>query len=189
VATNNSEPTLTDRPIPFKRFTAGELARLKLGMTMSEVVEAWGKPNRVGSHCAIGPRFWYVSVRSLGDVSLSFRGDRLVLIAISGETARHVGFDNGLSGNQSRADYERAIGQPELRNTEDLGLYNGEIAYRRGSIRISFEFQNGRLAWAAVCLEAEAKRPRLGEPGGAANRGQPVGPETNRTQATAAPGG
>jgi hypothetical protein len=141
VNTNNSGPTLTNEPILFKRFTDGELAGIKLGMTMLEVVEVWGKPNRVFSHCGIGPRFWYVPARYFGDVSLSFRGDRLVLIGISGETARHLAFDNGLSGDRGRADYERTIGQPVLRDTHGLLLYNGEIAYRRGPTRVSFEFE------------------------------------------------
>jgi len=31
VDTNNSAPTLTNAPMPFKKFTDGELARIKLG--------------------------------------------------------------------------------------------------------------------------------------------------------------
>ncbi len=194
VNTNNPGPCLTTAPISFKSFTSGELARIKLGMTMSEVVEAWGRPHSVFSHCGIGPRFWYVPARYFGDVSLSFRGNRLVLIAISGETARHLAFDNGLSGNRGRADYERTMGQPVLRDSEDLGLYNGEIAYRRGPTRISFEFQHdrtgnatGRLEWAAVCLEAEAKRPPRGAPDRAANQSGRT--DTNQSSPAAGLGG
>jgi hypothetical protein len=96
VNTNNYGPTLTNSPISFKRFTDGELAGIRLGMTMSEVVTVWGKPSGAFDRCGIGPRFWYATHdRSLENVSLSFVDDRLVRIAISGNTARQITFDNG----------------------------------------------------------------------------------------------
>lgn len=194
VNTNNYEPTLTNAPISFKEFTKGKLAGIKLGMSMSEVVGAWGKPNRSFSRCIIGPRFWYAPAAAIGDVSLSFVGDRLVMIGVSGNTARHLTFDNGLSGQETRADFERILGEPSLRDTEDLGLFNGQIAYRSGPLRMSFTFGHGRksdtkehLQSFSVCLEAEAKIPWRGKPAGASNRSQPLNPETNRASTTAGP--
>ena len=88
VDTNNSGPNLTNAPIPFKEFAhEGELAGIKLGMTMSEVVAAWGKPRSLFTHCMIGPRFWYgrwSTLEDSGATSLSFRDDRLVLIVVYG---------------------------------------------------------------------------------------------------------
>jgi hypothetical protein len=44
----NAGPVFTNSSISFLRFSAGgELAGIKLGMTMSEVVSIWGKPERL----------------------------------------------------------------------------------------------------------------------------------------------
>src|SRR5262249_28690128 len=58
VDTNNIGPNLTNAPISFSAFAGnGELAGIRLGMSMSQVVEAWGKPPRVYTFCGLGPRF------------------------------------------------------------------------------------------------------------------------------------
>src|SRR5262245_48984390 len=59
VDTNNYGPVLTNRPLLYAKFSErGELAGIKLGMTMGEVVTAWGKPHTLYPYCGIGPRFW-----------------------------------------------------------------------------------------------------------------------------------
>ena len=192
VDTNNWGPSLTNATIAFAKFRDGELGGIRLGMTMAEVVAAWGKPRSLCSHCRIGPRFWYGDGPFFGDLSLSFKGDRLVLIGICGGTAKHVTFDNGLSGHAGRSEYEKILGEPSLRDTVDLGLFNGEIAYRSGAVLATFTFKRvsaatntEHLGWAAVCLEAEAQRDRSGEPGGAASGNQPSLSETNSTPSAA----
>ncbi len=190
VNTNNLGPVVTT--VPFTKFRQGELAGIRLGMTMSEVVAAWGRPRQLASVCVFGPRLWYGPGRWFGNLSLSFKGDRLVLIGIDGETARRLVFDNGLSGRAGRNDFEKVLGEPLVRDPQDPSLYNGEIAYRAGSLRTDFSFgptsmssSSEQLHWAAVRIEAEAQRDRPGEPnappnGGPAKRlgnaGAPDGP-------------
>jgi hypothetical protein len=180
VDTNNWRPTLTNAPIAFKKFTEGELAGIRLGMTISEVVEAWGKPNGLYSHCGIGPRFWYVPGRYFGDVSLSFKRDRLVLIGVSGDAAKHLVFDSGLSGSDGRADFEKVLGEPSIRDPKDLSLYNGEIAYRAGLLRTDYRFESSgvspptdHLLCASVSIEAQARSGHLGEQGASPNAAPP----------------
>jgi len=167
--TNNPGPSITN--VPFKQFYRGELAGIKLGMTMSEVVAAWGKP-RVLASGVIGPRFGYGPGGPFGDLSLCFRGDKLLLIAISGATAKRLAFDNGLTGSAGSADFEKALGEPSARNPQNQSMYNGQIAYRAGPIRTDFDFERGdespskeQLRWAAVRIESEVNRYRPLPPG------------------------
>ena len=60
VETNNFGSVLTNAPISYSGFsTRGELAGIRLGMTMDEVVAAWGRPRQAVARCYVGPRFWY----------------------------------------------------------------------------------------------------------------------------------
>jgi hypothetical protein len=180
VDTNNQGPVITNLPVLFKMFhESGELAGVKLGMSMTEVVALWGKPRRLYRYCFIGPRFWYGrgGFGGLGDLSLCFRGDRLVVIGICPPTALALKFDNGLTGTMREADYERVLGAPTLRHPDPRGtLFVGEIAYRTNGFRtdISFTGKEG-IDFISVRLEREAEREKSGEQDGAANRRQPVG--------------
>jgi hypothetical protein len=179
IDTNNSGPNLTNVAVPFAKFAQeGELVGIKLGMTMSEVVAAWGKPRSLFTHCVFGPRFWYCTGgKSIfgvqGGISLSFRDDRLVLIAVYGDLAQRLTFYNGLTGRMSRAECEKLLGPPDVLGPERRGsLYVGEIAYRAGLIRTDLRFntwqQRGsvrapeRLDAITVRLEQEARRELTG---------------------------
>lgn len=186
VDTNNSGPTITNRPLSLSQFHGGELAGIKLGMTMSEVVATWGKPHLVASRCVIGPRFWYRPGRPIGDVSLSFKDDKLVLIAITGRTAKDLVFDRGsLTGRVGRGDYERVLGEPSVQDPKERSLFKGQIVYRTGSLRMDFQFTSEDnapakkyLLWASVRIEAEARQAQPGEPAASPN-GRPAAPAVN----------
>src|SRR5689334_19644704 len=97
VNTNNSAPIVTNNTLPYTKFAErGELAGVKLGMTMDEVVAAWGKPRELVTRCIIGPRFWYGDALHC-QLSLFFEGEKLVLIAIGTPLTEVVRFDNGLT--------------------------------------------------------------------------------------------
>src|SRR6266436_2867858 len=68
--TNNSGPTLINLS-PERTRASGEVEGVRLGMTMSEVVRAWGKPQIIYSQCNGGPRFDYRTA------NLFFKGDKL----------------------------------------------------------------------------------------------------------------
>jgi len=168
IDTNNLLPVLTNAPVSYAGFTSrGELAGIKLGMTMSEVVAVWGKPKRLSSSWVIGPRFYY-GTGKWGELSLWFSGDRLVWIEIGYTQAEHVTFDNGLTGMMGRAETETLLGAPALRHIDqerhidqdvlrridhdappfDLlrtnaqyWLYIGNYAYRAGKLRTDIAFK------------------------------------------------
>src|SRR5215468_194147 len=78
VDTKNAGPNLTNAPISFSAFAGnGELAGIKVGMDMSHVVTAWGKPPRFFTFCGLGPRFWYGRTRNFGTITLAFKENRL----------------------------------------------------------------------------------------------------------------
>ena len=164
VDTNNLGPIVTNSPISFEKFRAsGELRGIKLGMRMSEVISAWGKPSQLYTWCMIGPRFGYGPTprrEQFGDLSLSFSADRLILIGIRGRQAEHLIFDNGLTGKMGMADYKKVLGEP---SASDLtGLFGGDIAYRASRMRTDFRF-GSHLLWAAVRFEHEAQKKAQGE--------------------------
>jgi len=145
VDTKNAGPVFTDSSISFSKFSSGgELAGLKLGMTMSEVVSIWGKPERLVPYMEIGPRFWYGSDRD-GRVSLWFKTNRLVLIGIDGSVTSRVPFDNRLSSSMDRGECEKLLGVPFLSDPYRLeGLFNGEIYYLTNGFRTDLQFWAGQ---------------------------------------------
>lgn len=160
VDTNNARPDLTNAAVLYSNFAArGELAGVKLGMTMGDVVAVWGKPRRLFTHCIIGPRFWY-GPKGEGDTSLFFVSNRLVLIAVDGDAAKSLKFDNGLTGARSRAECEKLLGEPALRDPEtESRPYVGAVAYRTGALRVDLGFYvpgEESLGFIAVSLEKEA---------------------------------
>ncbi len=61
VDTNNTSPKLKDIVSPLDRLrAAGEVGGVRLGMTMDEVVQRWGKPRNLYANCGPGARFNYV---------------------------------------------------------------------------------------------------------------------------------
>jgi hypothetical protein len=144
ITTNNPGPVLTNAPVPYSRFAEhGELAGIKLGMTMDEVVSAWGKPHALFTRCVFGPRFWYGSGPWYScDFSLSFVSNRLVLIAIYGAVLQQIKFDNGLSGNMAETQCEKLLlNDARVRHASRRGrLYAGDLTYLAGKIRIDLGF-------------------------------------------------
>jgi hypothetical protein len=212
VDTNNSRPILTNAPVSYAGFTSrGELAGIKLGMTMSEVVGVWGKPKRLGPTFHYGTGKW-------GDLCLWFSGDRLVWIGITDAQAAHVTFDNGLTSLMGRAESEGLLGEPALRDiwpaaSRDISAAGlpltlpaalirtniqywrsiGKYVYRAGKLRTDIGFGRAltpglsgpteRLLWISVCLEREVQP--FFEQGGANGR-QPISAGTNPVPAAAA---
>ena len=143
VDTNNPGPLITNAPIPFFRFVrGGELAGVRLGMTMSEVVAAWGKPWALHSRCMIGPRFYY-GPRRQEAVSVFFEEDRLILIGIGPLLSPDLVFDNGLTGRSSRSSFETAMGGPPALGSQQLGMFAGNAVYFGHGLRTDFGFTRG----------------------------------------------
>ena len=169
VDTNNQGPVFGTNAAPFTRFrTAGELGGIRLGMTMSEVVAAWGKPRQLFTHCGIGPRFYYGRF-----AFLFFHEHRLVLISLSDRRLAELVFDNGLKAGLRRPEVEALLGSetPRLARPAD----GWPIVYVSGGVRTTLSFHYvSRTATSAfhdaeevdrisVEFEAEFNRRKSGE--------------------------
>lgn len=71
---------------------------------MSAAVELWGKPRIFHSSCGGGP------ILSFGHGYLSFRGDKVVRIAIFPDKIPGLQFENGLTVTNSPADFAQTFG-------------------------------------------------------------------------------
>jgi hypothetical protein len=130
VDTNNQGPVFGTKALPFSRFrTAGELGSIKLGMTMSEVVAAWGKPRQLFTHCGIGPRFYYGHY-----TFLFFRENRLVLMSLADELLAGLVFDNGFKAGLRRPEIEALLGSSTPAD------YDWQISYVSGGVRMTLSF-------------------------------------------------
>ena len=82
--TNDTGPNLTDPRLTDETLLdAGEVAGVRIGMNMSEVIETWGKPNLFYSTCMGGPRFDYPAA------ALFFRGDTLARVFLFLKSSAH----------------------------------------------------------------------------------------------------
>jgi hypothetical protein len=189
VDTNNSQPLRTNAPVSYAGLTTrGELGGIKLGMTMSKVVAAWGKPRGICDdyrHCGFCTRLYYGAPRPQ-DLDLGFNGDRLVWIRMEGGVAgaalgKQMTFDNGLSWQLSREDCQKLLGAPAERIAPHV------LVYQAGEIHTTLLFghsasgQIQHLDYIDVCLG----RPPFVEPDGAANGSQPTRSQTNSTPSAA----
>jgi len=138
VDSSNPGPMITNA-ISLDRLREGELIGVRLGMGMSEVVRAWGKPARLFSQCGYGPRLDYKPGRDFGDVSLFFIEERLLRIVVSGTTLEEVSFDNGLAGKHRRADFEKRLGGRAIASANWLD--DNQISCRTNSVRTDFIFE------------------------------------------------
>jgi hypothetical protein len=170
VKTNNVGANLTNAPLPFSRFAQnGELAGVKLGMNMSQVVEVWGKPHLLFTFCGLGPRFWYHPSKYFGDITLAFKENRLAIIALDLAQMRSVTFDNGLSGRTSDLEFEKFLGSPTLRIPRTRGwFFGGEVAYCTNGIRTDLHFssisvpqsaRNQNVLWMLSVSSRDAEHP------------------------------
>jgi hypothetical protein len=117
---NNATPRLTNQLVSLSSSkTNGRIADVQLGMTMENVVAAFGKPHNLWSRCYGGPLFCYV------DVTVGFepRSNSVRRIAFFGKSFPL--FEPGLSASSSIADFLRVLGTPSTRkdHPEDTLIY------------------------------------------------------------------
>jgi hypothetical protein len=144
VDTNNTGPNLTNAPISYSAFAGnGELSGIRVGMKMSQVVAAWGKPPRFFTFCGLGPRFWYGRSRNFGPVTLAFKENKLAIIGVDLSQMPCVAFDNGFNGTRSDIECEKTLGKPTLRSPRTRGWYFcGDVAYCTNEFRTDLHFNS-----------------------------------------------
>jgi hypothetical protein len=84
----------------------GEVAGIRLGMTMEEIVAALGKPSFIYPLCGPGPRFSYKDVQ----VYFEAKSNAVARITLRIDHLPTLKFDEGLSVDSSRADWVRVFG-------------------------------------------------------------------------------
>lgn len=111
VDTNNTALKVTNAVLSLRAaLSNGELARIRLGMTMEEVVAAWGKPAFIYRFCMTGPRFNYKGVQ----VYFEAGSNAVERISLSTDHLPSLQFDEGLSPASSRAEWVRVFGNQVL---------------------------------------------------------------------------
>jgi len=175
VDTNNTEIKLTNAIADLERLKqSGEVSGVRVGMTMQEVVDHWGKPKAGWSRCLHG-----LITFSYTEVSLGFEGNRLETIRFS-PPAKLAG---GLSPASQVEEFVRVLGAPTSR-------FGRSLVYLSAGANLRLDFFDGELT--NIYLErtpnrAEPWKQTAGaNPQGRANGRQPSGSDTNRTSAAAA---
>lgn len=180
VDTNNSGIKVTNAVLDLGNLKQrGEISGVRLGMTMQEVIDCWGKPRGGWSRCVHGLITFFYS-----DASLGFEGDRLETITLSQPTR----FAAGLSTTSTVDEFVRALGSPSRRRESGKTC---NLVYLSPGASLRLDFHEDELM--NIYLErtpnrAEPwKQPQGANPQGRADGGQPSRPETNQTSAAAAP--
>jgi hypothetical protein len=139
--TNNTAIKVTNAVVDLERLQqSGEISRVRLGMTMQEVVDRWGKPKGGWSRCLHG-----LITFSYTGASLGFEGNRLETIRFSppAKLARE------LSPTSQVEEFVRVLGAP----TSRLGR---NLIYLSAGANLRLDFYDGELA--SIYLERTASR-------------------------------
>lgn len=141
VDTNNTGTKLTNAMIQLdKLLTHGQIADLKFGMTMDEVVARWGKPKRFYSRCGGGPRFLFT------DVALVFCGNELHQV----RPLETLLFDKGITSESNLKEWTQACGEPTRRvdSPRDRHAY---VLYQSVHCALSLHFdEDGKMFFPPV---------------------------------------
>ncbi len=130
--TNNTTPKLTNEVINLHDSNVqGCLGKICLGMTMDEVVAAWGKPQRFYSRCLGGRRLDYWDAIVIFDP-----GSNSVLKIISKRNENRR-FEKGLSASSPMADFIQILGTP-TRRSDDPPYCNLMYDMPAGTLNLHF---------------------------------------------------
>ncbi len=138
---NNTSIKVTNAVVDLERLKqGGEVSRVRLGMTMQEVVDRWGKPKGGWSRCLHG-----LITFSYTGVSLAFEGNRLETIRFS-PPAKLAG---ELSPRSHVEDFVRVLGAP----TSQLGR---NLIYLSAGANLRLDFYDAELV--SIWVERTANR-------------------------------
>jgi HEAT repeat protein len=85
----------------------GSICRVKLGISMSEAVAAWGKPKSI-LYTGNGS-YWYLKYHHC---CLVFQKNRLVSISVAADNLSGSRFDNGIRFDMTRSEVISVLGEP-----------------------------------------------------------------------------
>ena len=159
VNTNTLVPISTNTPVSLSALMSrGELCGVRLGMTMSDVVRIWGKPNQLYAYCIIGPPFSYTNSDNVtgSGVTLFFVSNKLEVINFYSRKMNSWRFEeSGLSGTIDKKAVRLALGPP-MEHPPEVRINFRGMVYCKGNIRTDFGF------WPARKDAFEEKREILG---------------------------
>jgi len=142
VDTNNLTPKLTNLVVSLPDTKAtGRLGDIRLGMTMEQVIDRWGKPEWIWPRCFGGPRFCY------SDVNVIFEpGSNSVLSVLCIHASRLPHFANGLSASSSIPEFVRVLGTPSARYGPSATSFpSSEVVYVTPTATLRLGFSNDEL--------------------------------------------
>ena len=128
----NDGPKAASQILRYPAFAdTGAICKVKLGISMSEAVEAWGKPRKI-FYTGNG-YYWYLNYGR--GCSLGFSNNRLVSISVTALNLQDSRFDNGVHWAMTRAEVIALLGEPFHRS-------HAGISYKVGHGRVvDFTFQ------------------------------------------------
>lgn len=128
--TNNTGLRLTNAVLDLENFLqTGEIAPLRVGMTMDEAVAVWGKPRAAINRCVMAlPTFRY------NDAALAFDGNELEVVRIDSRAT----FGKGLSTSSAPTDIVRVLGSPTRRSEKEGVVYLLDYVGPKAVIRFYF---------------------------------------------------
>ena len=119
--------------------TNGEICRIRLGMTMDEVVARWGKPRAIWSRCYFPyPTFMYL------DAALGFKGNSLEGVSLVGVKpfVREYRWRNSDSTQSVIEECLRCLGPAKSRKDSNRRC---QLIYEASDIKMSLDFSDGEM--------------------------------------------
>lgn len=152
VETNNTALKTTNVECSFERLkTQAEVGRVRLGMTMEEVVSAWGKPILIWKWCGGGgPRFNYSGAK----VIWAGTNNCARMIFVFGDGLGGIRFDRGLTAQSNIDEWIRVAGQPTRRSKDGIDW----IAYDLPQATVTLTFKSKDRGLAFLLIEKPGGR-------------------------------
>jgi len=132
----NDGPKAVPRALVYKDFAgAGAICGVKLGISMSKAVAAWGNPRGTCRFEA----YWILDYSP--GCHLLFNENRLVSVSVRARSLPNSRFDNGIRSDMTRAEIIAILGTPFHTN-------HAGISYKVGGRRVvNFHFQIDGQQW------------------------------------------
>jgi hypothetical protein len=146
IDTNNTAAKVSNGVLDLKTVRArGEVAGVRLGMTMEEVAGSWGKPSHIWSKCGGGPLFSYQDANVIFDPS----SNSVMRVRIH----KLPRLGGGLSTASSVDQFIAVLGEPAARK-EQPKREQTDLIYESPTLTLDLEFCGDGLWY--ICLERRA---------------------------------
>ena len=152
VDTNNTALKTTNVWCSFDGLkTRTDFGSVRLGMTMEEVVSAWGKPIQVWKWCqGGGPRFNYMGAKVIWEGTNNCA--RMIYVFEDG--LKGIQFENGLTAQSSIGEWLQISGPPARRSKEEIDW----LTYDFPQAKVTLTFRSKGRGLSSLLMEKPGGR-------------------------------